>query len=424
MIKFLLKGILRDRSRSILPIIIIAMGVMLTVMLSGYMRGAFGDVIDQNARFDTGHVKVMTRAYAENKDQIPNDLALLEVGALTASLQQDFPDMEWVKRIKFGGLIDVPDSNGNTRTQGPAAGIALDLLSPGSSEIKRMNIEQSLVSGSLPKAQGEALMSDDFAKKLQLALGDEITYFGSTMEGSMTFQNFKLVGTIRFGTAAMDKGTIIIDISDAQAMLDMEDGAGELLGYLNSGVYQNTETQEIAKQFNDKYKDSKDEYAPMMLTLAGQNNLAEIIEYSETMSGIFVFIFVFAMSIVLWNTGLLGGLRRYNEFGIRLALGEAKGAIYRSLILEAVLIGIIGSVVGTILGLAISYYMQVVGLDISEYIAESAMIMPSIIRSKITPDLFFIGFIPGVLAMVFGNMLAGMGIYKRETANLFKELEV
>ena len=424
MINFLLKGILRDRSRSILPIIIIAMGVMLTVMLSGYMRGAFGDVIDQNARFDTGHVKVMTKAYAENKDQIPNDLALLEVGALTESLQQDFPDMEWVKRIKFGGLIDVPDSKGNTRTQGPAAGIALDLLSVGSSEIKRMNIEQSLVSGSLPKAQGEALMSDDFAKKLQLALGDEITYFGSTMEGSMTFQNFKLVGTIRFGTAAMDKGTIIIDISDAQAMLDMEDGAGELLGYLNSGVYQNAETQEIAKQFNDKYKDSKDEYAPMMLTLAGQNNLAEIIEYSETMSGIFVFIFVFAMSIVLWNTGLLGGLRRYKEFGIRLALGEAKSGIYRSLILEAVLIGIIGSVVGTILGLAITYYMQVVGLDVSEYIAESAMIMPSIIRSKITPDLFFIGFIPGVLAMVFGNMLAGMGIYKRETANLFKELEV
>jgi len=139
---------------------------MLTVMLSGYMRGAFDDVIDQNARFDTGHVKVMTKAYAENKDQIPNDLALLKVGALTESLQKDFPNMEWVKRIKFGGLIDVPDSEGT--------GIALDILSAGSSELKRMNIEQSLVSGRLPKAQGEALMSDDFAKKLQLALGDDL----------------------------------------------------------------------------------------------------------------------------------------------------------------------------------------------------------------------------------------------------------
>ena len=27
------------------------------------------------------------------------------------------------------------------------------------------------------------------------------------------------------------------------------------------------------------------------------------------------------MSVVLWNTGLLGGLRRYKEYGIRLASG-------------------------------------------------------------------------------------------------------
>ena len=37
---------------------------------------------------------------------------------------------------------------------------------------------------------------------------------------------------------------------------------------------------------------------------------------------------------------------------------------------------------------------------------------------------FYIGFIPGLFAMVIGNMLSGIGIYKRETATLFKELEV
>ncbi|HBY69073.1 MAG TPA: hypothetical protein DEG69_15795, partial [Flavobacteriaceae bacterium] len=136
------------------------------------------------------------------------------------------------------------------------------------------------------------------------------------------------------------------------------------------------------------------------------------------------FIFVLAMSIVLWNTGLLGGLRRYQEFGIRLALGESKGKIYRSRVLEAVLIGIIGSVLGTIIGIAITYYLQVVGIDISGYLNNSSMIMPTVLRSKITPSLFYIGFIPGVVAMVFGTMLAGIGIYKRETANLFNELEV
>lgn len=424
MLRFLLKGILRDRSRSLLPIIITAIGVTLTVLLSGYMTGAFGDMIDQNAKFETGHVKVMTKAYAENIDQLPNDLALLDAKQWVDTLKMDFPKMEWVQRIKFGGLIDVPDAKGNTRAQGPSSGMAIDLFSKGSSEIKRLNIEKSLVRGKVPKNPGDVLLGDDFAKKLNLKLGDEVTYFGTTMNGSMSFKTFRISGTIRFGSSAMDKGAMIIDMTDAQTMLDMDNAVGEILGYSKSNAYNHEEVVAVASTFNKKYKDAKDEYAPIMLTLKEQNNLASLLDYADVMSGLFVFIFVFAMSIVLWNTGLLGGLRRYKEFGIRLALGEEKKKIYWTLVLEAVLIGIIGSVIGTVIGLLITYYLQVVGIDISSYLTNSSMIMPTVLRAKITPELFYIGFIPGVLAVVFGNMLAGIGIYKRETATLFKELEV
>lgn len=424
MIQFLLKGILRDKSRSILPIIVVSIGVALTVVLSAYMNGAFGDMIDQNARFETGHVKIMTKAYAKNIAQLPNDLALLEVDELTKSLEKDYPEMQWVNRIRFGGLIDVPDGQGESKGQGPAAGMAINLFDEKSGEAKRMNIEKSLVKGVMPKKNGEAIIGDDFAKKLNVNIGDEVTYFGTTMNGSMTFQNFVVSGTIRFGAAAIDRGVIMVDISDAQRMLDMENGTGELLGFSKLNIYEDEKMEFLASNFNEKYADDKDEFTPIMMPLRAQNNLGEIIDYSNYMSGIFIFIFVFAMSIVLWNTGLLGGLRRYQEFGIRLALGEAKGTIYRRLIMEAILIGMIGSIVGTLIGLAGAYYLQIVGIDISGYMDNSTMLMPSVLRAKVTFELFFIGFIPGLLAMVFGNMLSGIGIYKRETAQLFKELEV
>ena len=51
------------------------------------------------------------------------------------------------------------------------------------------------------------------------------------MNSSMTFQNFIVSGTIRFGSAAMDRGALIVDITDAQRMLDMENTTGELLGF-------------------------------------------------------------------------------------------------------------------------------------------------------------------------------------------------
>jgi len=424
MIRFLLKGILRDKSRSLLPIAVVAIGVALTVILSAYMKGAFGGMIDQNARFETGHVKIMTKPYAENKDQMPNDLALLGVDKLIESLDTDFPQMEWEKRIKFGGLIDVPDSNGQSKGQGPAGGMAINLLENSSKEADRMNIESSIVEGSMPSKRGEAIIGYDFSEKLNVKIGNELTFFGTTMNGSMTFKNFIVSGTIRFGAGAMDRGALIIDITDAQEMLDMEDGTSEILGFSKLNVYDDEEASVLAANFNKKYKDSEDEFAPIMFPLREQNNLGEMLDYSNLMSGVFIFIFVFAMSIVLWNTGLLGGLRRYQEFGIRLALGESKGQIYRALIFEAVLIGIIGSIVGTMIGLAGAYYLQIVGIDVSEYMENSTMLMPSVLRAKVLPYMFFIGFIPGLLAMVFGNMLSGIGIYKRETARLFKELEV
>ena len=424
MIRFLLKGILRDKSRSILPIAVVSIGVALTVVLSAYIEGAFGGMIDQNARFETGHVKVMTRPYAENKEQLPNDLAILEVDQLIASLEKDYPNMEWESRIKFGGLIDVPDENGESRGQGPAAGLALNLLDKNSKEVDRMNINTSIVEGQLPSKPGETLLGHDFSEKLNLKIGDQVTFFGTTMDGSMTFQNFTVSGTIRFGAGMMDRGAMILDIEDARQMLDMENGTGELLGFSNLNVYDDKVAQKMASEFNSKFDYDADEFAPIMLPLREQNNLGEMLDYSSFMSGIFVFVFVLAMSIVLWNTGLLGGLRRYQEFGIRLALGESKGQIYRTMIFEAILIGIMGSIVGTMIGLAGAYYLQVVGIDIGDYMDNSSMLMPSVIRAKVTPVMFFIGFIPGLLAMVFGNMLSGIGIYKRQTARLFKELEV
>ncbi|MCB0561863.1 MAG: hypothetical protein KDD09_23080, partial [Phaeodactylibacter sp.] len=94
MIQFLLKGIIRDKNRSVLPVIVISIGVFLTVLFSAWFKGIFSDMINVNANFSTGHVKIMTRAYADNAGQMPNDLALMEAGQLINSLNTEFPTLE------------------------------------------------------------------------------------------------------------------------------------------------------------------------------------------------------------------------------------------------------------------------------------------------------------------------------------------
>lgn len=423
MIRFLVKGLFRDRSRSLFPVIIVSIGVTLTVLMQAWLQGVMGDVIRSTASFSTGHVKIMSKAYAESHSQAPNDLALMGTTSFKKELKNRFPDLEWVARIHFGGLLDVPDDQGETRSQGPAMGMAVDLLSPDSSEPETLNLKKALVKGKIPGRQGEILVSDQFAAKLGISPGDTVTLMSSTMYGSMTMHNFMVSGTIRFGINAMDRGAVLIDISDIRQALDMNDATGELLGFYRSGKYDDDAAKHLKKAFNKEFFNPEDEFSPTMITLGEQNGLGEYLEYGEYFAFVGSAVFVFAMSIVLWNVGLIGGLRRYGEMGLRLAIGENKHHVFASLITESLIIGGIGSIIGTGLGLSLAWYLQIHGIDIGAMAKNSSMMMSNIMRAEISGMTWIIGFIPGLFSTFFGAALAGIGIYQRQTAMLFKELD-
>lgn len=423
MIQFLLKGLIRDKSRSFFPVLIVAAGVFLTVALYSFMNGMLTDMISVSAKFDAGYVKVMTRSYWELADQIPNDLSLTGTDALLDSLKKYAPGMAWSPRIRFGGLLDIPDSNGETKVQGPVMGMAVNLLDSASTELDILRLRRSIVEGRLPSKPNEILISQTFAKKLNAKVGDVATLLGSTMYGGMAVYNFRISGMIRFGILAMDRAFIIADIKDARLALDMENGASEIVGFTKNMIYDDKRMNALADNFNSRFSNQADEFSPIMVPLGRQGNLTELLQVSKTVGGILVSVFVFAMSLVLWNSGLMNHLRRYGEIGIRLAMGEPKGRLYRLMIAESFFIGLVGSVLGTLLGLGLSCFLQEYGFDFSRIMQKSTLLMNNEIRAQITSLSFVIGFLPGLFAPVLGSIVSGIGIYKRQTSQLFKELE-
>lgn len=424
MYKFLLKGIIRDKGRSLLPVIVVAIGVFFVILLDGITGGTLNSMVKMTANFQTGHLKVMTQAYAEDEEQKPLDLALLDVDVLLDDLQTQYPDVSWNPRINFGGLLDVPDTDdGETKAQGPVVGTAYDLLSADSKEAERIGLQKALVTGRLIQQAGEAIISNDFSQLYDVQPGDTVTFFGSTMYGSMSFTNFVVAGVARFGVGALDRGAIIIDISDARQLLDMDDAATEIFGFLPGEHYDYELAESVKQSFNEEHAGDADEFAPVMLQLAEQQGMGEMLQYIEYMIFIMIVLLVVALSIVLWNAGVLGGIRRYNEFGVRLALGEEKGHIYRTLLTESLFVGVIGSFFGTILGVVISLYLNKYGIDYSAAMENVNMMIDPVVRSEISPRMYYVGFIPGVISTVIGSALAGIAVYKRNTAMLFKELD-
>ncbi|MBN1558954.1 FtsX-like permease family protein [candidate division KSB1 bacterium] len=421
MIQFLLKGILRDHSRSMFPLLTVAAGALLIVAGNGWLAGVGNDIIWASAIFSTGHVKVMTNAYAKDIDLIPNDLAILGADSVLAELKKSYPNMLWSSRIKFAGLLDIPDAAGETRAQAIIAGLALDLKD--SREVDMLGIDDAIVRGQIPSAPNELIISDTLAHQLNISIGDTATLVGSTMYGSLAMHNFVIAGTVHFGIIGMDRSAVIVNLSDIRIALDMADAASEILGYFPDHFYHDERAKSMSASFAAT-QDSMDEFALQMVPLAGQQGLGSMISMMDNMSSIILTIFIVAMAIVLWNAGLMGSLRRYGEIGLRLAVGEEKGHVYRSLIGESIMIGVGGAVVGTIAGLALTYFLQVHGIDISSSLKNSGMMLSNVVRARITPACFYIGLIPGIVAPLLGTAISGIGIYKRQTAQLFKELEV
>ncbi len=426
MIKFLIKGLIRDRSRSFSPVLVITLTVALVVFSVGFLKGTMNSLLLDTAVILTGHEKVITRAYHEESQLMPNDLALLKVDQLIEDLNQNYPEFFWSPRITFAGLLDVPDQNGETKEQGPALVFGLDFFSEESREVEIWELERLIVSGSLPNNKNDALISSKLASQLNIQTGERVTFIGSTMDNAFTTHNFNIAGTFNLRKGQTDKQMMLVDLSGAREALDMDGAASAIFGFTHSLYYNDEAAVELRTEFNEVHSDSLDIFSPFMLALRDGSQMGTMVDISGAMMAIMGGIFLVVVMVVLWNMGLMSGLRRYGEVGLRLALGESKGQVYRSMVYEAMVIGLAGTVTGTTIGLALTYYVQENGIDYTkgiEALSNSSMVMPNVFYAQVTPDLFYIGFVPGVMATVLGTMLAGLAIYKREMAQLFKELE-
>ena len=428
MIDFLFKGLIRDKSRSFFPVIIITLIVSIIIFFSGFLNGVYNSLFLNTAILNSGHVKVVTHAYNLEHQLLPNDLALLDVNSKLNQLENTYEDYVWTPRITFAGLLDVPDENGETLSQSPVIGLGVDFFSEESKQLDIWDLKDKIIEGNFLNHNDQVLLSEKLSKRLEVFPGDVVTFIGATMYGGFTTYNLKVTGIFDLNLGPVDKDMMIIDFQGAQEILDMkeEDAASEILGYDESLFFSDENTVKIRKDFNSNYSNSNDEYRPVMLALRDSNQMSTIVDFSDVIMSIILGLFLVVVTLVLWNMGIMSGLRRYGEIGMRLAIGETKGHVFKSMVIESVIIGFFGSIMGTTLGILLTSYLQRVGIDYSKAIdslSSSNFAMPNVFYPQVTPDLFYIGFIPGILATVFGTMLAGRAIYKREMAQLFKELE-
>ncbi len=431
MIRWLFKGIFRDKSRSLFPFIVVTTGVALVIGLVGFMEGTFMGMIDMTANLDTGHLRFVNKPFYEEEHLNPLDRALAAQTQTRRWLtRQTGPEVTWVPRIRWGAILDVPDERGETMSQTPVMGLGLNLGSPDSTERQRLRLEESLIQGRLPENPKEMLVGYELAETLDLELGKPVTLLGRTFDGGLAADNYRMVGSIRFGVFAMDKKMVLIDLADAQDTFYMKNMVTDWLGYFDRQVpfdrYEEVK-ENLQEALREWMHSPPAEWAaddrPIVLSIRDQRNIGAITDKFRVIKHFIVGIFTFLMVLVLWNAGILNGIHRYGEMGLRLAFGERPRHLILTLVVEGLLIGLLGAAAGSLIGGAFTYYLQEVGLNMGDSFAKTGLMIQDVVRARVSVEGFIQGIVPGIVASALGTLVASLAIFKRSEANLFRELE-
>ena len=431
MIRLLVKGMFRDRTRSLFPFTVVAVGVSFVIVLVGFLDGVIMGMVDSTAYLDTGHLRLVNKPFYDEEHLNPMDRALGSQKITGNWLKKNSDSkIEWSPRIRWRAILDVPDEKGETKSQTPVMGMALDLLSSDSLELNRLDLAGSIIHGRLPDKQGEVLVGYQLAETLKLKLNEPVTLIGRTFDGGLATDNYIVVGFVRFGIFAMDKKMLLIDLADAQETFYLEDMVTDWLGYLPADVsfldydeYRFKLESSLKSLINTRPSGWAEDDVPIVVSIQDQRNIRSHTEMFLVVRKYIIGVFLFLMVVVLWNAGILNGVHRYGEMGIRLAMGETHSRLILSLICESLAIGIIGSVVGCVLGGACTYVLQEVGLNMGDAFAKSGLMLSDVVRARLSIGGFVRGIVPGITASVLGTLISALSIYKRSEANLFRELE-
>jgi len=196
------------------------------------------------------------------------------------------------------------------------------------------------------------------ARTLHADVGTELVAVVQASDGSLGNELFHVRGILKSVGENLDRSVAIIDREDFASLFVLPD-----------------QYHEIA--LNSRGQLSPDEVAAKIRSSAGSNEfrtwrqiLPGVSDMLNTSSGatmIFLVIFFLAAGLGVLNTLLMATYERIPEFGLLKAIGTSSWRILRDVSAEALVLGILSSILGGIIGTIVSLYFQYFPIDLSAF---------------------------------------------------------
>jgi ABC-type lipoprotein release transport system permease subunit len=382
----------RNRRRSLLTLIAVAIGLALLVLTVGLIEGAISGAIENNIRLRTGHLQVREESYDEDKVSMQWDDLLENPEELTTQIES-IPQVQVASPILWAsGILIVSDESVGVRVNG------IDPLARTSAPF-----QEGIVAGHFlaQDDRGGILIGRRLAESLDLSVNDQINLLVNTSDGQPDEALFTIRGLFDTGTPTYDETTILMPLSKAQAFTRTEGRASVIIILLND--------QEDAEHVASLLR------APQFGVFTWRELNELIMQAVETSMGIMNLMYLIVLAVVavvIANTLLMSVFERTREMGILAALGMKGRQILAMFIIEAGTLGLIGIILGIILGSVGVFYLATHGWNIGDAasVASAEMAYSQVIYARFAPqetfNLSIVALVIIILASIYPASLA------------------
>lgn len=382
LLKIAWRNIWRNRTRSLLVIGAVMLGIMALVFMAGWVYGIVNSYIDNAIQTQTSHLQIhhpefnktqKGKYYLEGVDEM---LQTIEATASVSSV------------VAVRSLI-----NGTIVSPRATRPVFIKAVDPAMEKIVTQ-FDTKVETGHYLDSDKKRpiLISEKLAEKLKVKIGKKVVLNFTDKAGELTGLNFKIVGFYNTGNSKVDELFIYVRSSDLNPKFGFKNQAHEIAILLNDIEAVDTVQSELAAVFPNYEITNYQQISPMISLYKTQ------IGVSVT---IIVVIIMIALIFGIINTMLMAVLERTKELGMLMAVGMNKTKVFLMIMLETLLLSLVGVPLGLLFGHIIVVIFGHTGIDLSSY-QESLddFGINSIIYTSPQPD-FYVSIIIAVLITAF-----------------------
>ena len=204
-----------------------------------------------------------------------------------------------------------------------------------------------LVAGHAPQSAGQVVIDKKSARDGHLQVGDFTTVL---VNGPP--QRVQVVGIIGFGTADSPGGAsvVLFTTAAAQQFVAAPGKYSSILFVAQPGVSQ----QQLVGNLRQATPHGLEAITGAALTKELQDQFQQMLSFFNTFLLIFAVVALLVGAFMIFNTFSITVAQRTRENGLLRALGASKRQVLGAVLLEAVVVGIIASVIGLAAGVAVA----------------------------------------------------------------------